>query len=265
MYRLTTATGAIERVVGVPYDPSSDLKFNDGRTDPAGRLWVGSYSTSFTTDPVTGRGLGTMYRYDHGVATAVIDGLVTANGTAFSADRTRMFRAETLRREIYVSDYDDTTGTLGPESLFATVPDTLGKPDGAAVDTQGGYWLALITGPENGTVVRFDRDGVLDMVIDLPIRMPTMVAFGGPNLGRLYITSLGDPPSTSELPTRWTARCSRWTCRSRASPSRYAGSDRRSARPPCCQTGDPTLHRVSLQARSLDATPTRTAVGRGSL
>ena len=58
--------------------------------------------------------------------------------------------------------------------------------DGAAVDVEGGYWIALY---DAGKVVRYRPDGLLDREIVLPVTRPTMLAFGGSDLQTLYITT----------------------------------------------------------------------------
>jgi len=56
------------------------------------------------------------------------------------------------------------------------VPAKLGNPDGAAVDTEGGYWSALNGG---GKLRRFHPNGSIDRDIDLPVSQPTMPDFAG--------------------------------------------------------------------------------------
>ncbi len=73
--------------------------------------------------------------------------------------------------------------------VFATVPAGLGIPDGAAIDTDGGYWSALHGG---GKLRRFHADGSPDRDVDLPVSQPTMPAFAGEDLATLYVTSASD-------------------------------------------------------------------------
>jgi sugar lactone lactonase YvrE len=42
----------------------------------------------------------------------------------------------------------------------------------------------------SSTVRRYTPDGVLDRLIGLPVSMVTSCAFGGPDLGDLYITTM---------------------------------------------------------------------------
>jgi sugar lactone lactonase YvrE len=78
---------------------------------------------------------------------------------------------------------------LGWRDLFVRVEENLGIPDGAAVDTQGGYWCALHGA---GRLRRYTADGAVDRDLPLPVSQPTMCAFGGKALDVMYVTSSTD-------------------------------------------------------------------------
>jgi len=59
-------------------------------------------------------------------------------------------------------------------------------PDGLTVDSEGGVWVAMWNG---GCVLCFRADGTLERAVRLPVSRPTAVAFGGPGLRTLYVTS----------------------------------------------------------------------------
>jgi sugar lactone lactonase YvrE len=63
----------------------------------------------------------------------------------------------------------------------------VGRPDGAAIDSDGCYWIC---GNDGGVLLRFTPDGVLDREIDLPMAKPSMCSFGGANLDTLLVTSI---------------------------------------------------------------------------
>lgn len=69
---------------------------------------------------------------------------------------------------------------------LATVPRGAGHLGGLTVDAQGGIWAALKDG---WALMRFTPTGSLDRVIGLPVPCATDVAFGGPALDCLYITT----------------------------------------------------------------------------
>ncbi len=69
---------------------------------------------------------------------------------------------------------------------FLTLAPGEGFIDGATVDTQGGYWLALVSA---GKLRRYRADGTIDRDIALPCSNPTKPAFGGADMQTLFVTS----------------------------------------------------------------------------
>ena len=62
-----------------------------------------------------------------------------------------------------------------------------GLPDGATVDADGLYWVAIYQG---GKIAAYRPDGALERVIDMPVKLVSSVAFGGPELDRLFVTTI---------------------------------------------------------------------------
>ncbi|GGK18383.1 SMP-30/gluconolactonase/LRE family protein [Salinarimonas ramus] len=157
-------------------------RFNDGAVDPAGRFLVG------TIDEERGGRAG-LYRLDRSGLTRLLDGLMTSNGLAFSADGRSVFHADTPRFTVTRYAYDPATGTLGDGDVFCRLDaDAVdrARPDGAALDVDGCYWTALY---EGGRIQRWSPDGALLAEIAIHARCPTMVAFGGRELKTLYVTT----------------------------------------------------------------------------
>ena len=156
----------------LPDDP--EIRMNDGKCDPQGRFWVGSMIESLD-QPV-----GVLYRYDpDGTWHEVVRDLYCPNGLAFSPDGATMYRPDSRRDTIWASDYDAATGTFSNERAFVQTQLTEGRPDGAAVDAEGYYWIANVQG---WRVTRYTPEGIVDRVIAVPAQRPTMCAFGGPDL-----------------------------------------------------------------------------------
>jgi sugar lactone lactonase YvrE len=112
-----------------------------------------------------------------------------------------MFQADTTSHQIRRHRFDTASGTLGPAQLlrqYSTVKDQsyIGRPDGAAVDSEGAYWSAMF---EGGRILRLSPDGEILQTLLLPVRCPTMIAFGGADLKTLYITSASQNRSNEEL------------------------------------------------------------------
>ncbi len=174
------ATGALEPLHN-PIAGTTDLRFNDGRCDRAGRFWAGTVQEKRVP------GLAAFYRFDPDRrCTRMVDGLTVANGSAFSPDDRTLYFADSQAREIYACDLDLRAGTISNRRVFARFAADEGIPDGATVDVDGYLWIAHFDG---WRVTRFAPDGRVDRVIEMPVPRPTSCAFGGPNLGVLYVTS----------------------------------------------------------------------------
>ena len=160
-----------------------EQRFNDGRVDALGRLWVGSL-TSDKANPAA-----TLYRLDpDGSLTEIFGQLTTSNGAAFSPDGRVFYHADTPTHCIHAYDVDPVTGALGGKRLFHRFAEGNGRPDGAAVDAEGCYWSALWDG---WRVVRLSPAGELLQTVELPVQRPTMIAFGGADLKTAFVTSAG--------------------------------------------------------------------------
>jgi sugar lactone lactonase YvrE len=187
-HQIDFASGNIEFIMPPAHDTAS-IRFNDGRTDAQGRLWA---STVRADMDLTKTEDNAYYRLDkHGIV-KVLSAVGIPNGTAFTQDGKIMYRAQTETRQIFAYDYDTATGTPTNERVFATIPEKYGMPDGATVDSQGAYWVAVAAPPggaPTGGVARYTPDGKLDLYIDMPVPFVTMVAFGGADLSTLYITT----------------------------------------------------------------------------
>jgi len=188
MFRLAPRSdGTIdcERLRGVAH-PAPAMRFNDGRCDPRGRFWAGS----MVLDMSAGHRCGSMYRYErNGTLTKVLDGFVVPNGLAFSPDGRRMYASDSHPRvqKIWTFDYDVESGVPRNRRLFVDMTALPGRPDGAAMDEDGGYWICA---NDAGLVHRFTPDGVLHRSLALPVSKPAMCAFGGAQLDTLFVTTI---------------------------------------------------------------------------
>ncbi|HTC69655.1 MAG TPA: SMP-30/gluconolactonase/LRE family protein [Acidothermaceae bacterium] len=157
-----------------------EVVLNDGKCDPAGRLWVGSYST-------TGTAAAALYRIGaDGTCDQMREGLRSSNGLAWNLKADRFYHVDTPTQLVTVADFDVARGLLGQPETFVDLQDVPGVPDGIATDVAGGVWVVMFGG---GQVRRYIGDGVLDRVIELPVSHPTSVAFGATDLRTLYITT----------------------------------------------------------------------------
>lgn len=182
---LDTVSGEVTQIAPAPYD-TGVARFNDGRVDAAGRFWVG------TIYEPRDRQAAEMFCLEKGnVSTKWSGGMTNSNGLAFSPDGRAMYHADTTAHQINRFNFDVETGTVShPQCFHQFSADKAnnygGRPDGAAVDSEGAYWCAMF---EGGRLLRFSPEGEILREIKLPLRCPTMVAFGGDDLRTLYITS----------------------------------------------------------------------------
>ena len=110
-------------------EPTATNRFNDGRTDPRGRFFLG------TIDEKKAGGTAGLYRFDKRGLTKIQSGIWTSNGLAFSPDGRTMYHSDTQVRTIYAYDYDAGSGEATNRRVFAKVTnvgDDKGRPDGAA-------------------------------------------------------------------------------------------------------------------------------------
>lgn len=200
IYRLIQeADGTLSNTLlaGVEH-PLTGMRFNDGRCDRQGRFWAGT----MLMDMGAGASVGAMYRYsaaDNEVLTAQLSDFIVPNGLAFSPDGKTMYLSDSHPsvQKIWAYDYDIDSGTPHNRRLFVDMNSYLGRPDGAAVDAEGCYWIC---GNDAGLIHRFTPSGKLDQSLNVPVKKPTMCAFGGPNLDTLYVTSIRPGGDISDQP-----------------------------------------------------------------
>jgi sugar lactone lactonase YvrE len=170
------------------------VRMNEGSCDPDGRFWCGSMA--YDQAP----GAAAMYRLEpDGSVRVAFEGVTVSNGLEWSPDGSLAYYDDTATHRVDVFDYDSAAGLTGRRP-FVTLPDD-GNPDGLTVDAEGGVWVALHGG---GAVHRYDPDGRLDAVIDVPTPQVTACTFGGPQRDQLFITTSRqglrpdeDPPAGS--------------------------------------------------------------------
>ncbi|XKE43901.1 SMP-30/gluconolactonase/LRE family protein [Halomonas organivorans] len=175
-----------------PVADTSVSRFNDGRVDPWGRFWAG------TIHEPRDEPLASLYRVDADLSCRRLAGeVLVSNGVAFSPDRRWAYHSDTPNHVIYRYPLDPDSGEiLGPREVFHRFPFGNGRPDGAAVDSEGHYWSALF---EGGRVVRLSPEGEIVAGYPIPARCPTMCAFGGEDLKTLYVTSARHGRPAEEL------------------------------------------------------------------
>lgn len=158
-------------------------RMNDAKAGPAGQIFAGTMPDD---DNV---GEGALYRLDpdHSV-TCVDHGYRIANGPAISHDGRMMYHTDSARGTIYRMAID-ADGGLSSREVFLQFPADWGSPDGMTIDADGGLWVAHWGGSR---ISRILPDATLDRAIFLPASQITSLAFAGPRLDRLFVTSAAE-------------------------------------------------------------------------
>jgi len=165
---------------------SDRMRFNDGRTDRQGRFLAGT----MYLDMAAAKAVGAVSTFNAGgEQRLLLDGLIVPNGMAFSPDGRTMYLSDSHPnvQTVWAFDYDTATGTPSNRRVFVDMNPLPGRPDGAAVDADGCYWIC---GNDAGLIHRFTPAGVLDRSLAVPVKKPAMCAFGGENLDTLFVTSI---------------------------------------------------------------------------
>jgi sugar lactone lactonase YvrE len=204
VFRAKAWGGTLEPIARLPYDPAR-IRANDGKCDALGRFWVG------TIDEPKAARAAELFSIDCRSGAAQVarhaGDALTANGLAWSPRNDRIYWADTPSHIVHAWDFDVQTNALSAHRPFLqfqpkpagwTFEDTSyqGRPDGAAVDVQGNYWVAMFEGRR---VCQFAPDGTLLQELETPAQSPTMPCFGGADLQTLYVTSARHGRSAEEL------------------------------------------------------------------
>lgn len=171
-------------------------RFNDGKADPLGRFWAGTMFEPRTAAVAELLALDCRDGRTPSVQ-RMAGGVTVANGLAWSPDRSRVYWADTAQHCVWVWDWDAERNHMSGEREFHRVPPKPaqwqsgmsgygGRPDGASVDAQGNYYVAMFEGQR---LLKIAPDGRLLQEIETPVMCPTMPCFGGDDLKTLYITS----------------------------------------------------------------------------
>ncbi|MDP1650243.1 MAG: SMP-30/gluconolactonase/LRE family protein [Rubrivivax sp.] len=206
LWRFDPASGRRHRLAPAPYDAKVE-RFNDGKADARGRFWVGTIYEPRTAPHAA------LYRWSAGRLQRMAGDVTVSNGLAFSPDGRTMYWSDTTSHRIYALDFDGSDGTLSRQRVLAEFPLKApgqdlagygGRPDGAAVDVEGAYWVAMYEGQR---LLRLSPAGEVLREVPLPVRCPTMPCFGGADLRTLFITTARHQRPAAELAAQPLAGC----------------------------------------------------------
>jgi len=159
------------------------LRFNDGKCDPLGHLWIGTVDIKNYADPIA-----KLYKMElDKTFTVKIDEVTVSNGICWSLDGTTIYYIDSPKRSVVAYDFDLQTGKISNQRTVIHTAPELGTPDGSCIDAEGMLWVAQWGG---ACVTRWNpKTGEMIGKVDVPAKNVTSVAFGGINLEILYITT----------------------------------------------------------------------------
>jgi sugar lactone lactonase YvrE len=169
-------------ILANPEKDTPNNRFNDGKCDPRGRFWAGTFPLQQAP------GTAHLWRMDTDLSVhKILDGVTCSNGIVWTADRKTMYYIDTRTRRVDAFNYDDETGDVTNRRAAFAIPEDQGHPDGMTIDAEGNLWVAhwgashvSCNDPRTGKVLRR---------IHLPVSQVSSCAFGDEKLNRLYITS----------------------------------------------------------------------------
>jgi sugar lactone lactonase YvrE len=189
IYRYSFIGKKLELLQPNPEKSTTDNRFNDGKCDPAGRVWVGTIGANHSA---------ALYRMDadHSIHTMKRE-VGTSNGIVWSLDKKTMYYIDTNTGKVVAYDYDNCTGDISNPRDAVVIPEGTGAPDGSTMDSDGMIWIAHWGGSR---VTRWNPvTGELLCKVEIPAKLVTSCAFGGKNLDTLYITTAKDGLAEKEL------------------------------------------------------------------
>jgi sugar lactone lactonase YvrE len=181
----------LERIGGLTTDASA-VRFNDGKPSPWGDFWAGTMRWRDTDPPA-----GSLYRLGGGgTVRELLGGVAISNGLDWSDDRRSFYYVDSPSGGVDLFDTDPDTGALSGRRRFTEIAASDGVADGLTIDAAGGIWVAIWGG---GELRRYLPDGRLDTVVRLPVSQVTSAAFGGADLGTLFVTTAREDFTAEQL------------------------------------------------------------------
>lgn len=158
-----------------------ETRFNDVFADPEGRVYCGTMPTKDRK--------GRLYRLDPDrTLTLLLEGIGCSNGMGLTLDRKQLYYTDTTAKQIYLFDYDQSTGAITNQRVFVDSNDEDGMPDGMTVDADGNVWSARWDGYR---LTQYDPSGHKLQTIKFPAKKVSSVIFGGPDYTDMYVTTAG--------------------------------------------------------------------------
>lgn len=162
------------------------IRYNDGKCDSRGRLWVGSMAA---VQDEHAQGAGALYCIEKEQIRQCYPDFTIPNGLAWDENAGYFYHIDTPTKKVDRYCLTD-GGEIRDRETVIDLNGQMGSPDGMCIDEQGNLWIAMWGG---GKVICADpRTG--NILEELPVGdwNVSCCTFGGDRLDRLFITTARD-------------------------------------------------------------------------
>ncbi|XP_055296415.1 regucalcin-like [Sitodiplosis mosellana] len=166
-------------------------RFNAAKADPVGRFYGGTMRSEKCGD-IFEVAAGSLYKYIKGDGVyELVNNVHISNGLAWNEEENKVFYIDSCKFDVKEYDWDPSTGDFSNERVVIDFSKN-GKnpgflPDGLTIDTDGNLYVTAFEGSKIFKVN--PKSGKILLEIPIPAKKVTAVAFGGPNLDILYVTT----------------------------------------------------------------------------
>lgn len=179
--RVNLHDGQTTSIAPIP-DEEGKIRCNDGKCDPAGRLWVGTMGFGAP------KNAGTLFCVlPDGAVSTKLEKVTISNGIVWSANKKYMYYNDTPTGKIARYLYDADNGNIVFDGIAVSLPPGTGAPDGMTIDKNDNLWVAQWGG--YGVYCYNPNTGELLAKVNVPAPNVASCAFGGKNMDTLYITT----------------------------------------------------------------------------
>lgn len=159
----------------------SSFRFNDGKCDPIGRLWIG------TMDLYDRPNRGGLFRLGNGGVLEKKFDASLSNGLGWSLDGSIMYYIDTPERKVQIFQYNLEMQDIVRKIDEIDLVKATGKPDGMTVDAYGNLWIAMWDG---SSILKIDPTTKQCVEkVNLSVSRPTNCVIAGTNLNYLMVSS----------------------------------------------------------------------------
>ncbi|XP_072762623.1 regucalcin-like isoform X2 [Anoplolepis gracilipes] len=167
---------------------SSDTRINDGKVDSSGRLWLGTMANEVNGQ--VAHKMGSLYCInDTFQSEKIVTPVSVSNGLAWNIEDNTFYYIDSFTYQVEAYDYNPNNGSISNKRIVFDLKkaNLEGLPDGMAIDTDGNLWIAVYGGSQ---VIHVNpKTQQLLRKVKIPAANVTSVAFGGPLLDILYVTT----------------------------------------------------------------------------